>query len=179
MNCYRNGKEEAIGLSDEIEKNLKKNFSLNQITILVRAIFQTREFEERFLKIGLPYRIIGGTKFYERAEIKDCIAYLRLVYQEKDDLAFERIINNPKRSIGESTVKLIHDYSKKKFSFPRIFVKKLIEINGIKPKAKVGLSNFLNFLIKWNNDYKFKNIHHVKLLQIILDESGYSSMLEK
>ena len=76
LNCYRNGKEEAVGLSDEIEKNLKKNFSLNQITILVRAIFQTREFEERFLKIGLPYRIIGGTKFYERAEIKDCIAYL-------------------------------------------------------------------------------------------------------
>ena len=122
LNCYRNGKEEAIGLSDEIEKKLKKNFSLNQITILVRAIFQTREFEERFLKIGLPYRIIGGTKFYERAEIKDCIAYLRLVYQEKDDLAFERIINNPKRSIGESTIKLIHDYSKKKFSFSRILI---------------------------------------------------------
>ena len=112
LSCYRNGKEEAIGLSDEIEKNLKKNYSLNNITILVRAIFQTREFEERFLKIGLPYRIIGGTKFYERAEIKDCIAYLRLVYQEKDDLAFERIVNNPKRSIGESTIKLIHEHAK-------------------------------------------------------------------
>ena len=178
LNCYRNGKEEAVGLSDEIEKNLKKNFSLNQITILVRAIFQTREFEERFLKIGLPYRIIGGTKFYERAEIKDCIAYLRLVYQEKDDLAFERIINNPKRSIGESTVKLIHDYSKKNSLSLVSSSKKLIEINGIKPKAKVGLSNFLNFLIKWSNDYKFKNTHHVKLLQTILDESGYSSMLK-
>ena len=79
---------------------------------MVRAIFQTREFEERFLKIGLPYRIIGGIKFYERAEIKDCIAYLRIVNQEKDDLA-ERIINNPKRSIGESTMKQIHEYSKK------------------------------------------------------------------
>ena len=178
LNCYRNGKEEAIGLSDEIEKNLKKNFSLNQITILVRAIFQTREFEERFLKIGLPYRIIGGTKFYERAEIKDCIAYLRLVYQEKDDLAFERIINNPKRSIGESTVKLIHDYSKKNSLSLVSSSKKLIEIDGIKPKAKVGLSNFLNFLNKWSNDYKLKNTHHVKLLQIILDESGYSSMLK-
>ena len=178
LNCYRNGKEEAIGLSDEIEKKLKKNFSLNQITILVRAIFQTREFEERFLKIGLPYRIIGGTKFYERAEIKDCIAYLRLVYQEKDDLAFERIINNPKRSIGESTIKLIHDYSKKNFLSLVSSSKKLIEIEGVKPKAKVGLSNFLNFLKKWSNDYRFKNIHHVKLLQIILDESGYSSMLK-
>jgi len=178
LNCYRNGKEEAIGLSDEIEKKLKKNFSLNQITILVRAIFQTREFEERFLKIGLPYRIIGGTKFYERAEIKDCIAYLRLVYQEKDDLAFERIINNPKRSIGESTIKLIHDYSKKNFLSLVSSSKKLIEIEGVKPKAKVGLRNFLNFLKKWSNDYKFKNIHHVKLLQIILDESGYSLMLK-
>ncbi len=178
LNCYRNGKEEAIGLSDEIEKNLRKNFSLNNITILVRAIFQTREFEERFLKIGLPYRIIGGTKFYERAEIKDCIAYLRLVYQEKDDLAFERIVNNPKRSIGESSVKLIHDYAKKN-SLSLVFAsKKLIEFNQIKPKAKIGLSNFLNFLDKWKNDYKIKNTYHVKLLQIILDESGYSLMLK-
>ena len=103
LNCYKNGKDEATGISDEIEK-IKKKFSYNNITILVRAIFQTREFEERFLKIGLPYRILGGIKFYERAEIKDCIGYLRLIYQEKDDLAFERIVNNPKRSIGESTI---------------------------------------------------------------------------
>ena len=96
LNCFKNGKDEAIGVSDEIEK-LKKNILLNNISILVRAIYQTREFEERFLKIGLPYRILGGIKFYERAEIKDCIAYLRLVYQSKDDLAFERIINNPKK----------------------------------------------------------------------------------
>ena len=112
LNCFKNGKDEAIGISDEIEK-LKKKYSLNNISILVRAIFQTREFEERFLKIGLPYRILGGIKFYERAEIKDCVAYLRLVYQSKDDLAFERIVNNPKRSIGESTIKSIHEYSKK------------------------------------------------------------------
>ncbi len=113
LSCYRNGKEEAVGLSDEVEKNLKKKYSLNNIAILVRAIFQTREFEERFLKIGLPYRIIGGIKFYERAEIKDCVAYLRLVYQDRDDLAFERIVNNPKRAIGESTMKQIHEHSKK------------------------------------------------------------------
>ena len=73
LNCYKNGKDEAIGISDEIEK-IKKAYSYNNITILVRAIFQTREFEERFLKIGLPYRILGGIKFYERAEIKDCVA---------------------------------------------------------------------------------------------------------
>ena len=111
LNCFKNGKDEAIGISDEIEK-LKKNFSLNNISILVRAIFQTREFEERFLKIGMPYRILGGTKFYERAEIKDCVAYLRLIYSEKDDLAFERIINNPKRSIGESTIKIFTNMQK-------------------------------------------------------------------
>ena len=178
LNCYRNGKEEAVGLSDEIEKKLKKNISLNNIAILVRAIFQTREFEERFLKIGLPYRIIGGTKFYERAEIKDCIAYLRLIYQNNDDLAFERIVNNPKRSIGESTIKLIHDYSKKNSLSLVVSSKKLIELNKIKPKAKLGLSNFLNFLNKWQNDYKVKNTFHVKLLQTILDESGYSLMLK-
>jgi DNA helicase-2/ATP-dependent DNA helicase PcrA len=112
LNCFKNGKDEAIGVADEIEKKLKKNYSLNNIAILVRAIFQTREFEERFLKIGLPYRILGGTKFYERAEIKDCVAYLRLIHQPKDDLAFDRIVNNPKRAIGESTIKLIHEFSK-------------------------------------------------------------------
>ena len=95
MNCFRNVKDEATEIGSNIE-DFKKKFSLNEVAILVRAIFQTREFEERFLKIGLPYRILGGIKFYERAEIKDCIAYLRLVYQEKDDLAFERIVNNPK-----------------------------------------------------------------------------------
>ena len=88
-------KMRLLGVSDEIEK-LKKKYSLNNISILVRAIFQTREFEERFLKIGIPYRIIGGIKFYERAEIKDCIAYLRVVNQNKDDLSFERILNVPK-----------------------------------------------------------------------------------
>ena len=112
LNCYKNGKDEAIGISDEIEK-IKKKISFNNIAILVRAIFQTREFEERFLKIGIPYRILGGTKFYERAEIKDAVAYLRLIYQTKDDLAFERIVNNPKRSIGDNTLKNIHEYSKK------------------------------------------------------------------
>ncbi len=178
LSCYRNGKEEAVGLSDEIEKNLKKKYSLNNISILVRAIFQTREFEERFLKIGLPYRIIGGIKFYERAEIKDCIAYLRLINQEKDDLAFERIVNNPKRSIGESTMKQIHEYSKQNSLHLVSSSKKLIEMNKIKPQAKIGLTNFLNFLEKWKADYKLKKIYHVKLLQIILDESGYSAMLK-
>jgi len=177
LNCYKNGKDEAIGISDEIEK-IKKKYSYNNITILVRAIFQTREFEERFLKIGLPYRILGGTKFYERAEIKDCVAYLRLIYQEKDDLAFERIVNNPKRSIGDSTLKSIHEYSKEQKLYLEISSKKMIQENLIKPKTKIGLTSFLDLLSKWRNDLLIKKVNHVKLLQIVLDESGYSAMLK-
>ena len=178
LNCFKNGKDEAIGVSDEIEKKLKKKYSFNNIAILVRAIFQTREFEERFLKIGLPYRILGGTKFYERAEIKDCVAYLRLIHQPKDDLAFDRIVNNPKRAIGESTIKLIHEFSKTYTVSLEIASKKLIEENLIKPKTKIGLSSFLFLMDKWRNDINIKKINHVKLLQLVLDESGYSSMLK-
>ena len=177
LNCFKNGKDEAVGISDEIEK-IKKKFSLNNIAILVRAIFQTREFEERFLKIGMPYRILGGTKFYERAEIKDCVAYLRLIYQEKDDLAFERIVNNPKRSIGDSTLKAIHEYSKKNSMNLELSSKSMIQNGLIKPKAKIGLILFLDLMMKWRNDLKVKKLNHVKLLQIILDESGYSAMLK-
>ena len=177
LNCFRSGKDEAIGLGDQIEK-LKKNYPLNNVAILVRAIFQTREFEERFLKIGLPYRIIGGTKFYERAEIKDCVAYLRIVYQSQDDLSFERVINNPKRSIGDTTIKQINEFAKKNKCSLEIASKKLIEKNLIKPKTKIGLNSFLNFTNKWRNDFNVKKIGHIKLLQIILDESGYSEMLK-
>ena len=178
LNCFKNGKDEAIGISDEIEKNLKKKFSFNNITILVRAIFQTREFEERFLKIGMPYRILGGTKFYERSEIKDCIAYLRLIYQEKDDLAFERIVNNPKRSIGDTTLKLVHEFGKENNLCLENAAKQMIEENLIKPKTKIGLNFFLNSLNKWRNDLKIKKINHIKLMQTVLDESGYSAMLK-
>ena len=177
LNCFKNGKDEAIGISDEIEK-IKNKYSFNNIAILVRAIFQTREFEERFLKIGMPYRILGGTKFYERAEIKDCVAYLRLIYQEKDDLAFERIVNNPKRSIGENTLKSIHEFSKKNSLCLENSSKKMIQENMFKPKAKLGLNLFLDLISKWRNDLRIKKMNHVKLLQIILDESGYSAMLK-
>ena len=178
LNCFKNGKDEAIGVSDEIEKKIKKKYSYNNIAILVRAIFQTREFEERFLKIGMPYRILGGTKFYERAEIKDCIAYLRLIHQEKDDLAFERIVNNPKRSIGDTSLKTVHEYAKKSNLSLEKASLKMIEQNLIKPKTKIGLTFFLNLLNKWRNDLLIKKISHIKLLQTILDESGYSAMLK-
>ncbi len=178
LNCFKNGKDEAIGVSDEIEKKIKKKFSYNNVAILVRAIFQTREFEERFLKIGMPYRILGGTKFYERAEIKDCVAYLRLIHQEKDDLAFERIVNNPKRSIGDGTLKNIHEFAKENNLNLERASFKMLEQNLIKPKAKIGLGFFINSLNKWRNDLQIKKSNHVKLLQIVLDESGYSAMLK-
>ena len=92
----------------------------------------------------MPYRILGGTKFYERAEIKDCVAYLRLIYQSKDDLAFERIVNNPKRSIGDSSIKLIHEYSKNNLNLENSS-RKMIEENLIKPKLKLVLLYFLIF----------------------------------
>ena len=176
LDCFKNGKDEATGLGDKLEK-LKKNYSLNNVAILVRAIFQTREFEERFLKIGMPYRIIGGIKFYERSEIKDCVAYLRVITQGKDDLAFERIINVPKRSIGDTTLKQINDFAKKNGYNLELASNKLIELNKIKPKTKIGLSTLLNLLNKWRNDFK-KDKNHIKILQTVLDESGYSKMLK-
>ncbi len=177
LNSFRNGKDEAIGVSDQIEK-LKKKYSLNNMSILVRAIFQTREFEERFLKIGIPYRIIGGIKFYERSEIKDCISYLRVVNQKKDDLSFERIINVPKRSIGETTLKQINEHAKQNSLSLEKSAISLIEKNKIKPKTKLGLNSLLNLLEKWRNDLLVKKIGHIKLIQTILDESGYSQMLK-
>ena len=176
LNCFRNVKDEAVEIGSNIEK-FQKKYSLNEIAILVRAIFQTREFEERFLKTGIPYRIVGGIKFYERAEIKDCISYLRTVYQPFDDLSFERIINVPKRSIGDTTIKTINDYSKKNKCSLEFASRKLIELNKIKPKTKIGLNLLLKLLEKWRNDLKNK-VNHNKLLQTILDESGYSEMLK-
>ncbi len=176
INCYKNSKDEAINVSDVIEKKLKKKFSYNNIAILVRAIFQTREFEERFLKIGLGYRIVGGTKFYERAEIKDSVAYLRIIFQKKDDLAFERIVNTPKRSVGDTTIKQISEYARGHGLCLEDASLKMIEINKIKPKAKIGLLKILNLIAKWRKNLLSKK--HVEVMQIILDESGYSEMLK-
>ena len=176
LNCYKNGKDEAINISDIIEKKLKKKFSYNNTAILVRAIFQTREFEERFLKIGIGYRIIGGTKFYERSEIKDSVAYLRIIFQKKDDLAFERIVNTPKRSVGDTTMKQISEYARKHGLCLEDASLKMIETNKIKPKAKIGLLKILTLITKWRKDLSTKK--HVEVMQIILDESGYSEMLK-
>ena len=176
LTCYKNGREEATGISDIIETKLKKKYSLNNISILVRAIFQTREFEERFLKIGMGYRVIGGTKFYARAEIKDSVAFLRIVNQKNDDLAFERIINVPKRSVGDSTLKQLHEWGRKNKKSLEDSVIELLQLDKIKPKTKLGLVKILNLFNKWRSDLKKKR--HYELMEIILDESGYSKMLK-
>ena len=176
LTCYKNGRDEATGIGDIIEQNLKKKYSLNNVAILVRAIFQTREFEERFLKIGMGYRVIGGTKFYERAEVKDSVAFLRIVNQKNDDLAFERIINVPKRSIGESTIKQIYDWGRANKQSLENSSYVLLQQNKIKPKAKISLMGILKLFDKWRLDLKEKK--HYELMEIILDESGYSKMLK-
>ena len=176
LNCYKNGKEEAREIGNIIEKNSEKKKSLNDIAILVRAIYQTREFEERFLKIGINYRIIGGIKFYERAEVKDAICYLRIVNQKFDDLAFERIINTPRRGIGETTIKLLHRNSSENKIPLEDSARKMLGLNQFKPKIKLLIKQLLGFIDKWRIDSK-KN-KHFDLLKIILDESGYSAMLK-
>ena len=176
LNCYKNGKEEARSVGNIIEENIKENNSLNDIAILVRAIYQTREFEERFLKTGINYRIIGGIKFYERAEVKDAVCYLRIVSQKFDDLAFERILNTPKRGLGDATLKQLHEYSSKNKICLEDSARKLLEINHFKPKVKLLMKQILDLIDKWRSDLK-KNKHY-DLLKIILDESGYSAMLK-
>jgi len=175
VNCYNNGYDEAVSVADEIEKNLSKEHSLNQISILVRAAFQTREFEDRFIKINLPYRVIGGLKFYDRAEIKDAICYIRIIYQENDDLAFERIINTPKRAIGDATLKEIHKIAKEKNI--NLEQASLIYCEQENPTGKtiLSLKKIITDIQLWRK--LSKEITHYELTERVLDESGYSQML--
>ena len=176
LNCYQTGKEEAQGVSDIIERKLKKKYSLNDVSILVRAIYQTREFEERFLKVGIGYRVLGGTKFYERLEIKDAVAYLRIINQKYDDLALERVIGAPKKGIGESTLNQIYSFGSKNKICLEDSIIKILELNNFKPKIKTSLSHLINFIHKWRKESK--NLKHYELLKLVLDESGYSAMLK-
>ena len=176
LNCYANGKEEARGISDIIENKIKMNYSLNNVCILVRAIYQTREFEERFLKIGLGYKVLGGIRFYERAEIKDAIAYLRIINQKYDDIALERIIGVPKKGIGETTLNKIYNYGEKNKLCLEDSILKLIEKNEFKPKIKNTFQQLINLIQKWR--LNSKEMKHYELMKLVLDESGYSSMLK-
>ena len=143
---------------------------------MVRAIYQTREFEERFLKIGVGYRVLGGTKFYERAEIKDAVSYLRIINQKYDDLALERVIGTPKRGVGESTINQLYSFSSKNKLCLEDSILKILELNQFKPKIKTSLSQLINMIYKWRKDLKTNK--HFDLLKLVLDESGYSEMLK-
>ena len=176
IKSYFDGVSEANGISDVIEQYLTSKYKLNSVSILVRAAFQTRELEERFIKIGLPYRIIGGLKFYERAEIKDALGYLRLINQSNDDISFERIINTPKRSIGNNSVKKIHQYARQKGLCLLDASQEILKENILKPKTVKNLKTFITNMISWKkNSEKFD---HITLLETVLDESGYTSMLK-
>ena len=176
LNCYNSGKDEAEGISDIIENKIKNKYSLNNTCILVRAIYQTREFEERFLKVGIGYRVLGGIKFYERAEIKDAVAYLRIINQKFDDLALERVLGAPKKGIGDSTIKKIYNYAEKNKLCLEDSIFKLLELKEFKPKIHSVLNSLTKLIKKWR--VESKNIKHFDLLKVVLDESGYSSTLK-
>jgi DNA helicase-2/ATP-dependent DNA helicase PcrA len=176
LNCYQSGREEAEAISDIAENKLKNKYSLNNVAILVRAIYQTREFEERFLKVGLGYRVLGGTKFYERAEVKDAVAYLRIINQKFDDLALERVIGSPRRGIGESTLNQLYLFASQNKLCLEDSIKKNLEGNNLKPKMKISLMQLTKMIDKWRLDSSTNK--HYDLLKIVLDESGYSEMLK-
>ena len=174
--------EEARAIGEEIEQlqrggNSGKPHTLNQIAILVRASFQMREFEDRFVTLGLPYRVIGGPRFYERAEIRDALAYLRVVNSPADDLAFERIVNVPKRGLGDATVQLLHDHARKRRVPLTEAARAVIETDELKPKPRSSLRAVLESFDRWRKQRD--SLPHNELAEIILDESGYTEMWQK
>jgi len=169
------GEEEARIITDEIEQQSLNKKNLDEVAILVRASFQMREFEDRFVSIGLPYKVIGGPRFYERKEIRDANAYFRLAIQPNDSLALERILNVPKRGIGETTLKKIKDYAKNN-NIPTIdSIRDLIKTSEIKPKTKISLGHFIELTERWNDLIADRN--HYEMAEIILEDSGYLEML--
>jgi ATP-dependent DNA helicase UvrD/PcrA len=169
--------EEARAIGEEIEALQRQGHSLDEIAILVRASFQMREFEDRFVTLGLPYRVIGGPRFYERMEIRDALAYLRLVNQPADDLAFERIVNVPKRGLGDATVKLLHDYARKRRIPMMEATRAIIATDELKPKPRGALRDLVGCFDRWR--IQKDTLPHTELAEIVLDESGYTDMWQK
>ncbi len=169
--------EEARAIGEEIEQLQRAGDRLNEIAILVRASFQMREFEDRFVTLGLPYRVIGGPRFYERAEIRDALAYLRVINSPADDLAFERIVNVPKRGIGDATVQLLHDHARKRRMPLSEAARAVAETDELKPKARGALRALMDSFDRWR--MRSQAIPHTELAEIVLDESGYTEMWQK
>ena len=169
--------EEARAIGEEIEDLQRAKQNLNEIAILVRASFQMREFEDRFVTLGLPYRVIGGPRFYERAEIRDALAYLRVVNSPADDLAFERIVNVPKRGLGDATVQMLHDHARKRRVPLFEAARAVVETDELKPKARGSLRDLLTSFDRWRAQAEVAS--HTELAEAVLDESGYTDMWQK
>ncbi|PWG03572.1 ATP-dependent helicase [Sphingosinicella humi] len=185
------GPEEARRVGDEIETIQRRGGSLSDVAILVRAQFQTREFEDRFIAIGLPYRIVGGFRFYERAEIRDALAYLRLIAQPADDLAFERIINTPKRGLGDKAVANIHRFARAAGVPLLSAAAQMLDTDELTPQARRSLGNFVADIARWrgmlsspsslgegDHAQRGGGVPHPELARLVLDESGYTAMLQ-
>src|SRR5450830_1293503 len=172
--------EEARSIGEEIEQLQREareqgiDHPLDEIAILVRASFQMREFEDRFIQLGLPYRVIGGPRFYERAEIRDALAYLRVIAQPADDLAFERIVNVPKRGLGDATVQMLHDHARKQRIPLAEAAAALSATDEMKPKPRLALRDLMAGFERWRA--KKDSMPHTELAEIVLDESGYTEM---
>jgi len=169
--------EEARGVGEEIEQLQREGHKLNDIAILVRASFQMREFEDRFVTLGLPYRVIGGPRFYERAEIRDALAYLRVINSPADDLAFERIVNVPKRGLGDATVQMLHDHARRRRIPLSEAARQIVETDEMKPKARGSLRDLMLSFERWRKQMEVEP--HTRLAEIVLDESGYTEMWQK
>ena len=166
--------EEARNIGEDIESQQRKGESLNEMAILVRASFQMREFEERFITLGLPYKVIGGPRFYERAEIRDALAYLRCVAQPADDLAFERIVNVPKRGLGDATVQALHEYARRAGMPLMQAARVMVETEELKPKPRQTLRALMTDFERWAS--RRETLTQSELAEIVLDESGYTEM---
>ncbi|MEQ8193395.1 MAG: UvrD-helicase domain-containing protein, partial [Rhodospirillales bacterium] len=171
------GEEEARYIGGEIEALHSKKHRLNEIAVLVRAGFQTREFEERLITLGIPYRVIGGPRFYERQEIRDAVAYLRLIAQPADDLAFERIVNTPKRGLGQVAVQTLHLLARAQGDPMSVAAAKLIETDELKPKPRASLAALVNDFARWRS--LAGGLPPSELAAMVLDESGYMEMWKK
>ena len=168
------GPEEARRVGEEIEGAQRGGMSLDDMAILVRAQHQTREFEDRFIAIGLPYRIIGGFRFYERQEIRDALAYLRVVAQPADDLAFERIVNVPKRGLGDKALAKVHQYARAEGIPLTVAAARILDTDELTPQARRALGNLVGDMARWRG--MGNDLQHPDLARIILDESGYTAM---
>jgi DNA helicase II / ATP-dependent DNA helicase PcrA len=170
------GPEEARRIGEEIENVARGGASFDQCAILVRAQFQTRELEDRFIQIGLPYRIVGGFRFYERGEIRDAVAYLRVINQPADDLAFERIVNTPKRGLGDKAVEKIHVHARRSGAPLSLAAAELAFSDEMSGRAKATLADLMRQIASWRD--RANGTSPADLCREMLDECGYTGMLQ-